>query len=418
MALLPTWTQRIAAVIFLTLLVLIPLQGMDGGGIVPGLGFLGDADWMRILSRILIFAIGALGLHILTGLTGQVSLGHAFFMGVGAYTAAVLGGATGKASMGFDLPIWIWLPAAGLVAALVGALVAPTAVRVRGIYLAIVTLGLVFIGEWLFRSLPDITGGSQSGRSFPPLEMRLWREEEALIDFANDGPVWVILKPIDWLIPWVSLEELSGEAKTYLFLLLLTAFAVVVTKNIQRTRPGRSFMAIRDRDVAAEIMGVPEARSKAVSFALSSFYAGVAGALLGSFVGFLVPEGFSLFLSVQILAILLIGGVGTVAGTLMGATLVVILPRLVSDFTIVLERTAEEGTALLAPLADIVVSTGQGDFGLVSTLAGKSPGFNVSQLNVFLYGVILIVFLIFEPLGLYGIWLRIRNYWKGWPFTY
>jgi branched-chain amino acid transport system permease protein len=194
--------------------------------------------------------------------------------------------------------------------------------------------------------------------------------------------------------------------------------AVVITKNIQRTRPGRSFMAIRDRDVAAEIMGVPEAKSKAISFAISSFYAGVAGALLGSLVGFLIPESFSLFLSVQFLAILLIGGVGTVAGTLMGAVLVAVLPRLVSDFTSLMERTAETGTGVLTSVTNVVMSTGPDDFGLVSTAAGKSPGFNVSQLNLFIYGVILIAFLIFEPLGLYGIWLRIRNYWKGWPFTY
>jgi branched-chain amino acid transport system permease protein len=415
MALLPTWTQRVAAILFLVLLVAIPLQGVDGGGVIPGLGFLGDSSWMRILSRTLIFAIGALGLHILTG---QVSLGHAFFMGVGAYTAAVLGGPIGKATIGFGYPIWIWLPAAGLVAALAGALIAPTAVRVRGIYLAIVTLGLVFIGEWLFRSLPDVTGGSQSGRAFPPLELRLWREDAAFIDFGTDGPLWVILKPIDWLIPWVSVESLSSEAKTYLLLLILTVIAVVITKNIQRTRPGRSFMAIRDRDVAAEIMGVPEAKSKAISFAISSFYAGVAGALLGSLVGFLIPESFSLFLSVQFLAILLIGGVGTVAGTLMGAVLVAVLPRLVSDFTSLMERTAETGTGVLTSVTNVVMSTGPDDFGLVSTAAGKSPGFNVSQLNLFIYGVILIAFLIFEPLGLYGIWLRIRNYWKGWPFTY
>ena len=146
MSLVPTWTKRIMLALLLVLLVLIPLQ------VIPGFAFLGDGSWMRILSEVLIFAVGALGLHILSGLTGQVSLGHAFFMGVGAYTAAVLGGEVGKATMGFGLPIWIWLPAAGIVAALVGALVAPTAVRVRGIYLAIVTVGLVFIGEWLWRN--------------------------------------------------------------------------------------------------------------------------------------------------------------------------------------------------------------------------------------------------------------------------
>jgi branched-chain amino acid transport system permease protein len=398
MSLVPTRTKRVFLILFIVFLILIPLQ------VVPGLSFLGDSDWMRILSEVLIFAMGALGLHILSGLTGQVSLGHAFFMGVGAYTAAVLGGEVGKSTLGFGLPIWIWLPAAGLAAALVGALVAPTAVRVRGIYLAIVTVGLVFVGEWLWRSLPDVTGGSQSGRKFPSLDFRLWKEEEPLISFSSDGA-------------WFGME-LSGEAKTYLFLLILAAVLVVVTKNIQRTRTGRSFMAIRDRDVAAEIMGVPEAKSKLTSFALSSFYAGIAGALLGAFVSRLVPESFSLFLSVQFLAILLIGGLGTVTGTLLGSVFVVTLPRLVQDFTSTLADTAEKGTGLFANIANVFVSTGPDDIGLISTAAGTSPGLNVSQFNLVLYGLLLVVFLIFEPLGLFGIWVKIRNYWKGWPFTY
>lgn len=398
MSMLPTWSKRLALALFAIVLVLIPLQ------LIPGLSFLGDADWMRILSEVLIFAVGALGLHILSGLTGQVSLGHAFFMGVGAYTAAVLGGEQGGALLGYGLPIWVWLPAAGLVAALIGALVAPTAVRVRGIYLAIVTLGLVFIGEWLWRNLVDVTGGSQSGRSFPALDFRLWKEEEPLISFSTDGS-------------WFGVD-LSGEAKTYFLLLVLVVVAAVITKNIQRTRTGRSFMAIRDRDVAAEVMGVPEAWSKAQSFAISSFYAGVSGALLGAFVSRLIPESFNLFLSVEFLAILLVGGVGTITGTLLGSVFVVILPRLVQDFTILLSDTAETGTGIVASLANVVVSTGPNDFGLISTAAGNSPGLNVSQFNLVLYGVLLIVFLVFEPLGLYGIWIRVRNYWKGWPFTY
>jgi branched-chain amino acid transport system permease protein len=398
MSLLPTTTKRIAAGLFVALLVLIPLQ------VIPGLRFLGDNDWMRILSQVLIFSLGALGLHVLSGLTGQVSLGHAFFMGVGAYTAAVLGGEVGKATIGFGLPMWIWLPAAGIVAALIGALVAPTAVRVRGIYLAIVTVGLVFIGEWMWRSLPDITGGSQSGRQFPSLDFRLWKEEEPLISFSSDGP-------------WFGVE-LSGEAKTYLLLLVLVIVFAILTKNIQRTRTGRAFMSIRDRDVAAEVMGVPEAKSKLTSFALSSFYAGIAGALLGAFVTRLIPESFNLFLSVQFLAILLVGGLGTISGTLLGAVFVITLPRIVQDFTSLLAETAESGSGVMSSITGVFMSTGQGDFGFISTAAGTSPGLNVSQLNLVIYGVLLIVFLIFEPLGLYGIWIRVRNYWKGWPFTY
>src|SRR5690606_37838653 len=127
-----------------------------------------------------IFAIGALGLNLLTGVAGQVSLGHSFFMGVGAYTAVWLGAPEGPL-LGLGLPIWIWLPAAGLVPALIGLVVGPTAVRVRGLYLAIVTLGLVFIGEYIFRNWRSLTGGSQAGRSFQELDVRLWKEETPLI---------------------------------------------------------------------------------------------------------------------------------------------------------------------------------------------------------------------------------------------
>ncbi len=398
-ALLPTWTKRIAVLVLVVFLaILIPF------GLVPGFRFLGEGDWMTLLGLVAIFAIGALGLHILSGLGGQVSLGHAFFMGVGAYTAAALGGPSGKALLGLGLPMWVWLPAAGLVAALVGVLVAPTAVRVRGIYLAIVTLGLVFIGLWLWINLGSVTGGSQSGRRFPNLEFRLWGEEgDPIVDLTADS-VWVGV-------------EVRGEVKTYLFLLALLIVFAVVAKNIQRTRTGRAFMAIRDRDVAAEVMGVADTRNKALAFAISSFYAGVCGALWASFIGLIIPEAFNLLLSVQFLAILLIGGLGTVTGTLLGATFVILLPRLVRDFTELLGDTAQ-GDGLFAGIADLVVATELDDFGLISTLPGTSPGLTVFQFNLILYGILLIVFLIFEPLGLFGIWIRIKNYWRTWPFSY
>ena len=398
MSLLPTWTQKVAALVFLGVLALIPF------GVIPGLGFLTDNDWLKILSRVAIFAIGALGLHILSGLAGQVSLGHAFFVGMGAYTAAVLGGEVGESTWGLGLPIWIWLPAAGIVAAAIGALIAPTAVRVRGIYLAIVTLGLVFIGEWIFRSLPFITGGAQAGRKFPGFEFRIWKGSSPLVDFTTDSS-------------WFGIE-MTSEAKTYLLMLVFVVIAVIIAKNIQRTRIGRAFMSIRDRDIAAEVMGVADAKNKVLAFALSSGFAGITGAILGAFVGRLVPEGFSLFMSIQFVAILLIGGIGTVSGTLLGSAFVVLLPRIVQDFTSLLASTAESGSGLLSWVAGIFVSTGLDDPGIVSTLPGTSPGLNVGQFNLLLYGLLLIGFLIFEPLGLFGIWIRIRNYWKSWPFTY
>ena len=385
-----------AVIALLVFAILLPAE------FIPFLKWLGGDPWLEVLSRAMIYAIGALGLNLLTGFAGQVSLGHAFFVGVGAYAAAVLGGTAGSSTWGFELPIWIWLPASGMVAAAIGVLVAPTAVRVRGLYLAFVTLGLVFIGEHFFRTLKPITGGAQVGRKFPRLELRLWKEEEPLWDFTSDGPVLGL--------------EISGESKTFLVILALLVVAVVVTKNIARTRTGRAFQSIRDRDIAAEVMGVAEGRYKLLAFAISSFYAGVAGALLGSFVGTLIPESFNLFMSVTFIAIVLIGGAGTVSGTVMGAFFVMTLPRLLADLNQGLTSAIEEG-GLLGSMADVIVSTESGDFGIIST-AAVGPGLSLFQAQVVLYGLFIILFLIFEPLGLFGIWIKVRNYWKGWPFSY
>ncbi len=401
-ALLNTMSKRVSAAVFGLFLLVVPLLGPDHFD-VPFIGFLGKNDWLKLLSTVAIFAVGALGLNILTGLAGQVSLGHAFFMGLGAYTATWLGSAPGPLA-GMGLPMWIWLPAAGIVPALVGVAVGPTAVRVRGLYLAIVTLGLVFIGEYLFRNWDWVTGGSQAGRNFPDFEFRLWKEETPLIDFSRDGA-------------WFGID-LSSEAKTYVFLLVVCLIFVLYAKNIQRTRVGRAFQAIRDRDVAAEIMGVNEFAYKLLAFGISSFFAGVSGALLASFVGRTIPERWDLLLSVQFIAIILIGGAGTVSGTLMGAGFVVLFPRIVQNFTEWMKGVVEGGEGILAAIADPIVATSGSDSGIINTLPGVGPGLSVLQLNQVIFGLLIIGFLIFEPLGLYGIWLRIRNYWKGWPFTY
>jgi branched-chain amino acid transport system permease protein len=406
-AILNTFTKKMMMGLFIVFLIAVPFFGMGSigdGGSIPGPDFLASRDWLRLLSTVAIYVIGAQGLNLLTGLAGQVSLGHAFFMGLGAYAAAVLGAPEG-ALWGLGLPIWIWLPSAGLVAAMVGILVAPTAVRVRGLYLAIVTLGLVFIGEYLWRNMDFITGGSQSGRGHPDFEVRIWKEDTAVITFAEDST-------------WFGVLNLSADAKTYLFISALAIVVTLLAKNLQRSRVGRAFMSIRDRDIAAEIMGVDEFRYKTIAFAVSSFFAGVAGALLASLIGRTIPENWNLFLSVEFIAIILIGGIGTVAGTILGTAFVVLLPRLVQDFTNRMEEIVETGDGLLASIIDIFVSTGTGDPGLVNTSAGVAPGLGIDQLNLVIYGLLIIGFLIFEPLGLYGIWLRIRNYWKGWPFTY
>ncbi|NND84951.1 MAG: branched-chain amino acid ABC transporter permease [Acidimicrobiia bacterium] len=397
-ALLNTWTKKTMMALFALFIIIAPF------GVIPGFGFLGDNDWVKLLSQVFIFAVGALGLNLLTGLAGQVSLGHAFFLGLGAYTAAALGGPEDSALVGLGLPIWIWLPAAGIVAALVGVAIGPTAVRVRGLYLAVVTLGLVIIGEYLFRNFKTVTGGSQAGRTHPDYELRWWKEEEPFFSFADDAVLFG--------------REVSSEILSYFFVLMIAVIAILLAKNLQRSRTGRAFQAIRDRDVAAEVMGVNEFGYKLLAFGLSSGFAGISGALLMSFVGRSIPERFNLLLSVEFIAMIIIGGAGTVSGTLMGVAFVLLLPRLVRDGTDWLADVIDSGEGLLAWFGDLIVATSPDDFGIINTLPGVGPGLSVDQLNAVLFGLLIIGFLIFEPLGLFGIWLRIRNYWKGWPFTY
>lgn len=399
----PSWTQKTAIGLLLVVLVLMPFD-IPIISQIPFIRFLGDSKWLRLVAQILVFVIAALGLNILSGLGGQVSLGHAFFMGAGACTAVVVGGESTDTLWGWGLPIWLWLPAAGLVAGALGVVVAPVAVRLRGLYLAIVTLGFVFVGIHLGTMAwgRKVAGAPEVGRSFQELDIRVWKEEEPLVTLSKDS---------DWL--WFEATE---EMKRYWLYLLIAVVAALIAKNIARSRTGRALQAIRDRDVAAEVMGVPEFKYKVIAFAISSAYAGVAGALLAGLSGQLLSNTFSLFLSVEFIAILLIGGAGTVSGTIIGTVLIILMPRLLEEFT---KWLGEAEGGLVGAFSDFLLTSGEGDFGVVSTgLQTQGWPLSIFDWNIALFGVLIVVFLIFEPLGFFGIWLRIRNYWKGWPFSY
>ncbi|WP_170219347.1 branched-chain amino acid ABC transporter permease [Nocardioides litoris] len=326
-------------------------------------------DILRSLALAFVLAIAALGLNMVTGLAGQVSLGHAFFIGIGAYTAAAISGDPEARTIGYGIEeMWIWLPAAGLVAAVFGVIVAPIATRLRGLYLAIVTLGLVFLGEHVFREWSSLTGGAGVGRS---------AAEPVLFgfDFSDAG----------------SDSMFTRDQQMYVLMLVLLLVFALAARNIGRSKVGRSFAAVRDRDMAAEMMGIDLPRTKTLAFALSSFYAGCAGGLLYTITGYFDPGSFNLLLSVQIIAMVLIGGAGTVSGTIAGALFVAMLPTIVRN--------------LVAP-----------NLTFISTLPSETP--NVFQVEQILYGLLIVVFLLFEPRGLFGIWVRFRTYWKSWPFSY
>lgn len=323
------------------------------------------------LTLVFIYAIGGIGLNLVTGYAGQVSLGHAFFIGIGAFTGAVLGGTSTQNVVGYELDLLIWLPAAGLLTGLVGLLIAPLAARVRGLYLAILTLGLVFLGEHLFKELSFISGGLGVGRRGP---------DPTIFGFGLYQPQEILGL------------QLTRETPFYLFCFLMLVVFGIAARNLARSRMGRAFAAVRDRDIAAEVMGVPLLRTKVVAFGVSSFYAGIAGALFSVSFGQITPENFGglggLLLSVEFLAVILIGGVATISGPIIGAAFVVLMPRLVQAYA--------------------------GSIPLI----GDGTLLSLQQLEGVLFGVLIVLFLVLEPRGLFGLWLRIRNYWKAWPFSY
>jgi branched-chain amino acid transport system permease protein len=293
---------------------------------------------------VVIAAIGATGLNVLTGYAGQISLGHAFFLAVGAYTGAKLG-----EDMGWSAALWI--PAAGVVAGLCGALVGPVALRLSGLYLAIVTLGLVFIGQHVFFNVESLTGGPQ-GRTFPPVVI-------GSFDFSAGQ----VLR--------VGGLQIDSNGLYYYFALALLAGATAFAWNVRRTRSGRAMIAVREREIAASVMGVDVRRVKIAAFTAAAFLAGVSGALYASYLSFAQPGEWSLLLSIQFVAAVIVGGMGTVAGPLLGSAVVFALPTLLKNLPFLPEEAA--------------------------------GGVSVSDLSSIAYGLLIVAFLVLQPRGLVGL---------------
>ncbi len=297
--------------------------------------------WLAQLTFVLIYGIAGLGLMLLTGYTGQFSIGHAAFFGVGAYTQAILTGA--------GLPFPLAMACAAALAAAVGVVVGLPALRVKGIYLAIATLAFGFIVQEVLGRWESMTGGNSGKHVGPPA-----------------------------IFGW----EISSDGGFYAICLGTAILATLGTLNLLRTPTGRAFIAIRDSEISAQSMGVHLAYYKTLSFALSAALTGIAGALYAHKLQFLSPETFDIIQSIDLLLLVVIGGLGSVHGAFLGAIFLITMPQLIAI-----------SKNYLPPAI------------------GQALG-----LQSLIYGAVLIAFVLFEPLGLYGRWLKMRTWLQLFPF--
>ena len=298
---------------------------------------------------VLIWAICGMGLMLLVGQTGQASLGHAAFMAVGAYSNVIY-------QTHLDMPFLLSFPLAGLTAGIAGVLIALPTIKLHGIYLAIATLAISVLTEDVIIILEPITGGIAG-------------------IFAPDIQIFGF-----------TINRYANPVKLYWLVLAVALLVVLAYRNILRSPTGRAFAAVRDSEVSAKTMGVNVARTKMVAFAISCSITGLGGALMGHFLTVFTHEAFNLIVSITLLLIIVVGGLGSIHGAFFGAIIFVLLPLLISlsrDF-----------------IGDI---TGSGSV----TIPGLESG---------IFGAILIGFILFEPKGTYGRWLKVRTYFELFPF--
>ncbi|MED3553203.1 branched-chain amino acid ABC transporter permease [Cytobacillus praedii] len=325
---------RVRVMVMVALLAIFPLIASD---YIVGLATLCG-----------IAAIGAIGLNILTGFTGQISIGVGAFLGVGGYTSAIL---TAKLGLSF----WIAMPTAGIITAIVGGLFGLPSLRLKGLYLAIATLAAQVIILFVISRWDTLTGGTAG--------MVLSRPEIGSFVF-------------------------NSETSYYYLMFVILIGTTIFTLNLFRSRVGRAFIAVRDRDIAAEVMGIDLFKYKVLAFIVSSFFVGVAGALLGHYTMVVSPELYSITVSIEYLAIILVGGLGSVFGSIYGAVFITLLP--------------------------VFLRTG------VELLSGFFPDLSnvLNGMKEVVFGLVIILFLIYEPEGLAKIWKNIKDYFKLWPFSY
>jgi len=307
--------------------------------------------WLGIVNTILIAVIGAIGLNILTGFTGQISLGQGGFLAVGAYSSAIFSSRGG-------IPVVLSIILAVLLTAAIGAFFGLPALRLKGLYLAIATLASQEIIVFVARRWEWLTQG-QGFIAVPRLE-----------------------------IGGFKIDRVAFEWQWYWILVIIAALSAIAARNLFRTGLGRAFMAVRDQDIAAEAIGVNLTRTKVTAFALSSGFVGLAGALTAHYTETVTWERFTLTVSITFLAMILVGGLGSIAGAVYGATFISMLPPLLTEFS-----DAVKGSAPF--------------------IAEQLPAIKNAA-----FGLVIIVFLIFEPRGLDRMWQRMKDYIRFWPFRY
>lgn len=310
--------------------------------------FLASPYWLNLANQIAIATIGALGLNILVGYTGQISLGQGAFMAVGAYTSALL-------TLRLGLPWGVSIVAACFATAAVGVFFGLPSLRLKGLYLAISTLAAQEIVEWVVTHWPAVTGGVEA-----------------------------VVVPA----PQLFGHRLNTDFGFYWLGIALAAVTALFTANLFRSRIGRSFVAVRDQDIAASVIGVNVFATKLLAFATSSFFVGLAGALTAYYRNIISWERFTFETSVLYLAMIIVGGLGTIRGSLFGAALITLLPAMISTVGRELQGSAPAIAALLPSVQQAA------------------------------FGIVIILFLVFEPEGLSKLWRNVKDYFYVWPFAY
>ena len=316
-------------------------------GAVP---FVGSDYMLYILNTIGIYAIAAVGLNLLIGFTGQISLGHGAFFGVGAYAAAILTTRVG-------LPFLVAIPLAGFVTAAVGMVFGIPSVRLKHLYLTIATLAGQFIIEYVLVQWESLTGGAEG------------------LMVGNSS---------------VFGYELNNDRDFFFLIFASLIFLTWTMVNLLRTRFGRAFVAIRDNDRAAEGMGIHLFKYKLMSFGISSFYAGYAGALFAGYMMSITPEPFNMWLSIEFIAMIIIGGLGSVSGAIFGTIFIVSLSEILSMIT------------------EFIMNYGP----------SSGMSITIAPLREFVFGLSIVLFIIFEPKGLAEVWRIIKSSFRLWPFSY